>query len=67
MSRFSTHKKAAWKLLSFLTGKTGMRIWTSKGLALPARNDVKPVAGRGQLLQAAGYSHPWQFAPGSPT
>ena len=64
MSRFSTHKKAAWKLLSFLTGKTGMRIWTSKGLALPARNDVKPVAGRGQLLQAAGYSHPWQFAPG---
>src|SRR6187551_3106191 len=26
MSRFSTHKKAAWKLLSFLTGKTGMRI-----------------------------------------
>jgi hypothetical protein len=41
-----------------------MRIWTSKGLALPARNDVKPVAGRGQLLQAAGYSHPWQFAPG---
>jgi len=64
MSRFSKNKKAAWKLLSFLTGKTGMRIWTSKGLALPARNDVKPVAGRGQLLQAAGYSHPWQFAPG---
>ena len=64
MSRFSKNKKAAWKLLSFLTGKTGMRIWTSKGLALPSRNDVKPVAGRGQLLQAAGYSHPWQFAPG---
>ena len=30
MSRFSKNKKAAWKLLSFLTGKTGMRIWTPR-------------------------------------
>jgi len=64
MSRFSKNKPAAWTLLSFLTGKQGMKIWTSKGLALPSRKDVKPVAGRSALLKAAGYSHPWQFAPG---
>ena len=64
MSRFSANKPAAWTLLSFLTGKQGMKIWTSKGLALPARSDVKPVAGRATLLKQAGYSHAWQFAPG---
>jgi multiple sugar transport system substrate-binding protein len=64
MSRFSANKPAAWTLLSFLTGKQGMKIWTSKGLALPARSDVKAVSGRASLLKQAGYSHPWQFAPG---
>ena len=64
MSRFSKNKPAAWTLLSFLTGKQGMKIWTSKGLALPSRSDVKAVSGRGALLKQAGYSHPWQFAPG---
>jgi len=64
MSRFSKNKPAAWTLLSFLTGKQGMKIWTSKGLALPSRKDVKAVSGRGALLKQAGYSHPWQFAPG---
>jgi multiple sugar transport system substrate-binding protein len=64
MSRFSANKPAAWTLLSYLTGKQGMKIWTSKGLALPARSDVKPVSGRATLLKQAGYSHAWQFAPG---
>jgi ABC-type glycerol-3-phosphate transport system substrate-binding protein len=41
-----------------------MATWTSKGLALPARSDVKPVAGRGAFLAQAGVAHPWQFAPG---
>jgi multiple sugar transport system substrate-binding protein len=64
MSRFSSNKPAAWTLLSFLTGKQGMKIWTSKGLALPSRSDVKAISGRSSLLKQAGYSHPWQFAPG---
>ena len=55
---------AAWTLLTFLTGKRGMTVWTSKGLALPSRSDVKPVAGRQALLQAAPHARPWQFAPG---
>ena len=55
---------AAWTLLTFLTGKRGMTVWTSKGLALPSRSDVKPVAGRQALLAAAPHARPWQFAPG---
>jgi multiple sugar transport system substrate-binding protein len=64
MARNSSHKKEAWKLLSYLTGKQGMKIWVSKGLELPSRSDVKTVAGRGAFLKAAGAAHPWQFPPG---
>jgi multiple sugar transport system substrate-binding protein len=60
----SKKKSLAWTLLVYLTGKQGMSVWTSKGLALPSRRDVKPVAGRGALLAAAPYARPWQFAPG---
>jgi hypothetical protein len=41
-----------------------MRTWTSQGLALPSRSDVKPVAGRAALIAAAPSARPWQFAPG---
>jgi multiple sugar transport system substrate-binding protein len=64
MAKDSKNKAAAWTLLTYLTGKEGMRIWTSKGLALPSRSDVKPVAGRASFLAAAPYARPWQFAPG---
>ncbi len=64
IARNSGHKNEAFTLLSYLTGPDGMKIWTSKGLALPARSDVKPVAGRSAFLKAAGAAHPWQFAPG---
>jgi multiple sugar transport system substrate-binding protein len=64
MAKDSKQKAAAWTLLTYLTGKEGMRIWTSKGLALPSRSDVKPVAGRQAFLQAAPFARPWQFAPG---
>src|SRR4029453_2660544 len=33
MARDSKHKQAAWELLKYLTGRTGMRSWTSLGLA----------------------------------
>jgi multiple sugar transport system substrate-binding protein len=64
IAKDSKNKAAAWTLLTYLTGKEGMATWTSKGLALPARSDVKPVEGRQALLTQAPYAHPWQFAPG---
>jgi multiple sugar transport system substrate-binding protein len=63
----SKNKAAAWTLISYLTGKTGMGIWTSKGLALPARSDVKvnfPAPSRKPLLQEAGYAHVWFWPAG---
>ncbi|WP_299550513.1 ABC transporter substrate-binding protein [Seonamhaeicola sp.] len=32
--------EAAWKMLSYMAGKDGMRIWTSSGIALPTRKSV---------------------------
>lgn len=64
IAKDSKYKAAAWTLLTYLTGREGMRTWTSKGLALPARSDVKPVAGRAPFLAAAPYARAWQFAPG---
>ena len=64
MAKDSKNKNAAWTLLTYLTGRQGMQIWTSKGLALPSRSDVKPVAGRASFLAQAPVSRPWQFAPG---
>lgn len=64
IAKDSKNKNAAWTLLTYLTGKEGMRVWTSKGLALPSRSDVKPVAGRASFLAQAPVSRAWQFAPG---
>jgi multiple sugar transport system substrate-binding protein len=64
MAKHSKNKNAAWVLLTYLTGKQGMKTWTSRGLALPSRSDVAPVAGRRPFLTAAPYARPWQFAPG---
>jgi multiple sugar transport system substrate-binding protein len=63
MAKDSKNKDAAWQLIRYLVGKPGMKTWTSKGLALPSRSDVAPVAGRKAFLQDAPAAHPWQFAP----
>ena len=63
MARDSKNKEAAWQLLRYLVGQPGMKTWTSKGLALPSRVDVKPAAGREALIAAAPAARPWQFAP----
>ena len=63
MARDSKNKAAAWTLLSTYR-EAGMATWTSKGLALPSRSDVKPVPGRAAFLPEAPVAHPWQFAPG---
>jgi len=61
MAKDSQHKQAAWTLLSWLTGKQGMKQWTSLGLALPSRSDVKAIGGRTAFLKAAPDSHGWGF------
>ena len=38
------------QLIRYLIGKQGMKIWASKGLALPSRSDVKPVEGRAAFI-----------------
>jgi multiple sugar transport system substrate-binding protein len=63
MARDSKNKPAAWQLIRYLVGQPGMKTWTSKGLALPSRSDVKPVAGRASFIAAAPSARPWQFAP----
>jgi len=63
MAKDAQNKPAAWQLLRYLVSKPGMKTWTSKGLALPSRKDVPPVAGRAAFLADASAARPWQFAP----
>jgi len=64
MAKDSKNKPAAWTLLSYLTGRVGMKTWTDQGLALPSRSDVPPASGRGVFIRQAGYSRAWSFFPG---
>jgi multiple sugar transport system substrate-binding protein len=59
MAKDSKNKPAAWELLKYLVGRQGMKTWTSLGLALPARTDVKPVAGRGAFVKYPQFTHGW--------
>ncbi|MGG4145829.1 ABC transporter substrate-binding protein [Paenibacillus algorifonticola] len=65
MNKDSRQKEAAWKLLSYLTGKEGMKTWTSKGFALPTRKSVASELGydkdpiRGAIVAGASYATPW--------
>jgi multiple sugar transport system substrate-binding protein len=61
IAKSNTHKAAAWKLLSWLVGKQGERIWMSKGLALSPRTDVPSIGGRKPFLAAAPFAHGWGF------
>jgi multiple sugar transport system substrate-binding protein len=64
IGKFSKNKAAAWRLLAFLTGPVGMRVWTGGGIALPSRSDVKVPPGTAALVNAAPSSRPWQFVSG---
>jgi multiple sugar transport system substrate-binding protein len=64
MARDSDNKPAAWQLIRYLVSRPGMKTWTSRGLALPSRSDVPPVAGRQAFIADAPFARPWQFAPG---
>jgi len=61
IAKSEKNKAAAWKLLSWLVGKQGEKIWMSKGLALSPRRDVPSIGGRKAFLAAAPYAHGWGF------
>lgn len=61
MAKDAKSKPAAWTVLNWLTGKVGMTLWMSKGLALPSRSDVKAVGGRKAFLSAGPVSRGWAF------
>jgi multiple sugar transport system substrate-binding protein len=61
IAKSNPHKAAAWKVLSWLVGKKGEKIWMSKGLALSPRKDVPSIGGRGPFLAAAPFAHGWGF------
>jgi len=60
----SPHPDAAWLLLTYLTGKDGMTLWTQGGVANPSRKDVAAPAGKEVLVSSASFAHPWSFIPG---
>jgi multiple sugar transport system substrate-binding protein len=66
MNKDSKKKKEAWELISYLTGKEGMKTWTSKGYALPTRKSVAAELGydkdplRAPLVAGASYATVWQ-------
>jgi ABC-type glycerol-3-phosphate transport system substrate-binding protein len=61
MARDAKNKAAAWTLLSWLTSKAGQTLWTSKGLALPTRTDVKVTGPRENFMVAAPFAQTWAF------
>ncbi|HEX6923202.1 MAG TPA: ABC transporter substrate-binding protein [Bacillales bacterium] len=66
MNKASDHKKASWKLISYLTGKKGMKQWTKGGIALPTRKSVAKELGyadsklRAPFVKSASYATVWQ-------
>ncbi|WP_026688866.1 ABC transporter substrate-binding protein [Alteribacter aurantiacus] len=65
MNSASDHKDEAWQLIEFLTGKEGMEIWTSSGLALPSRESVAEELDYADdelyapFIEAASYATVW--------
>lgn len=65
MNHQSEVKDEAWQLIEFLTGKEGMEIWTSSGLALPSRASVAEEMEYGRpeiyepFIEGASYATVW--------
>ena len=66
MNKQAEHKAEAWELMAYLTGKEGMKNWTSTGFALPTRNSIAASLGydqdplRAALVAGVHYAMPWQ-------
>jgi multiple sugar transport system substrate-binding protein len=54
----SANKDQAWVLEQYLTGKDGMTVWTSGGVALPSRSDVPTPKGKEVLVAQAAFAKP---------
>ena len=60
------YEEDAWKLVSYLGGKEGMKQWTSQGLALPSRRSVAEENGFYEhpifsvMMEAMDYARPFQ-------
>jgi len=73
MNRKTKHKKAAWKLIAYLTGAEGMNAWAKQGLALPTRRSVLARSGYNQsplyapFAKGAKYATIWQAGKNLPT
>lgn len=72
MNKQSKHKLEAWKLISYLTGKQGMKVWTSGGFALPTRKSVAAELGYDKnllytpFIAGATYATIWQAGENLP-
>ena len=65
MATDSKNKDQGWVVLSYLTGKEGMTLWTQGGVALPSRKDVPTPAGKDVLASESTYAKPGSgFMPG---
>ncbi|NEO07568.1 MAG: ABC transporter substrate-binding protein [Moorea sp. SIO3I8] len=66
MNKQAKNKEAAWELISYLTGKEGMKAWANGGLAIPARKSVISELGYEQnplytpFIAGADYATIWQ-------
>lgn len=66
ISKEAPFPEEAWKLLSYMTGKEGMKAWTKSGIALPTRKSVAeenkfydhPVYGT--FMKSVEFSHLYQ-------
>ncbi|HEY9633818.1 MAG TPA: ABC transporter substrate-binding protein [Coleofasciculaceae cyanobacterium] len=73
MNKKTKHKDAAWQVMSYLTGKEGMKAWASEGLVLPARQSVLTELGYAQnplyapFVAGADYATIWQAGENLPT
>ncbi len=73
MNKKTKHKDAAWKVMSYLTGKEGMKAWAKQGLVLPSRKSVLDELGYADnplyapFVAGADYATIWQAGENLPT
>lgn len=73
MNQQSKHKSEAWELISYLTGKEGMKAWTSQGSVFPTRKSVTTALKYDKnplyspFIAGAGYATVWQVDKNLPT
>ena len=73
MNQQSKHKPEAWELISYLTGKEGMKAWTSQGSVFPTRKSVTTAIKYDKnplyspFIAGVTYANVWQSDENLPT